>query len=586
MHSDFISVSSKPRPILRDLALLTILCAFINFTGITGFGVANWQEAIRLLASLEMQQQGDWVVPTIHGQTYLAKPPLVYWCTIALAELTGSAVTLAHLRFVVGTFGLTGVLMTYLAARSLLAGPLGWTRTRASHAAWWAGLFLATGLLHVRMSRTGSIDVAATPFVVGAVWACFESWRTTRGWQLRIGLAFLAAAMAAGASLVKGPPAILAILCPVFGGVLGYIASKHTRPGHAALRIIPIIGALTAIALGASRVRDVRDSVGLLLGGLGVLWFLSVAVGLTRERAVTLAQAIWRSQLVALVVGSFLPIWLWSLAVASRVGSEEVSGSAAEEMRNNVQVFVPASPIQLIEATSYGCGLGSIYTFIAAWLIATRRITLTPGVCVALAWVGVTLVAFGTLADGSGRYLTPMWPGVAILGAIAWLWFRDHPRREWMTTSTYATIMALAVGQAWWYADGRQRLTPERNSRAFITELVSRDDTDPARIATYGFWNGSFTYYAGHRVFPIDRAGYNMDTAGGRWSAEDFARRVREDNAPWTLLISFKNLDEQQAPELPAEIASLGLDVTPIELESVYAERKGRHPVRAFRVTP
>ena len=586
MQTDFLSASDTPRPILWDLTLLTILCAVINFTGLTTFGAANWQESIRLLASLEMQQRADWIVPTIHGQTYLAKPPLVYWCTIAVAELTGQTVNLGHLRFVVGFFGLLGVLMTYLAARSLLAGPLGWTLRRASHAAWWAGLFLATGLLHVRMSRTGSIDIAATPFVIGAVWACVESWRTTTGWKLRVGLAFIAALMAAGASLVKGPPAILAILCPTFGGVLGWLATRHTNPRRTALLLVPVIGALIVIALGFTRVRDFRDSVGLILGALGVAWLLTVALGLTRERAVSIAQSIWRAQLLPLVIGSFLPLWLWAQTVGSRVGHEHVSGSASEEMRNNVQVFVPAAPIQLLEAASYGCGLGSIFAFVAIRLFCARRIALTPGICVVLAWVGVTYVAFGSLSDGAGRYITPMWPGLAMLGSIAWLWLRDHPRRQWMTPVTLAAVLVLAIGQAWWYSAGRQTLTTSYSPRAFMTELVSLDTIDPSRIATYGVWNGSLTYYAGHPVQPIARERFNMDTPGGRWSLQEFAERVRQDNAAWTLLVPYKEIVSSESPPLPEELESIGLSVTFIPLEAEFAHRKGRQPVYAFRVTP
>src|SRR5690606_9868631 len=68
----------------RDLLALGALCAVTFFVGLTTHGLTNWQEAQRALVAQDMAQRGDWLVPTVNGAPYLAKPPLIYWAQLAL----------------------------------------------------------------------------------------------------------------------------------------------------------------------------------------------------------------------------------------------------------------------------------------------------------------------------------------------------------------------------------------------------------------------------------------------------------------------------------------------------------------------
>ncbi|GAB5495779.1 MAG: hypothetical protein Phyf2KO_08590 [Phycisphaerales bacterium] len=585
MHTDYLGAGDSPRPILRDLALLTILCAIVNTIGLTDFGVANWQESIRLVTSQDMQDRGEWIVPTINGEPYLRKPPLVYWCTITFAEITGSRVTLGHLRLTVAIFGWLSVIMTYLAGRSILSTEPGWSLKRASHAAWWAALFLATGLLHVRMSRTGAIDVAATPFVIGAVWAGFISWRSSTGWQLRLGLFAIASLTAAGAALVKGPPTVLAIFCPLVG-VLGWLASQKSGDDQKRTLTVGVAVFLAVIALEIVRVDEFRDALGMVAGALGTAYLLVVLSGLVRTNALTTIQALWRSQLVAISLGAIVSVAIWSKLVASRIGAEFVSANAAKEMGDNIDIFRPSAAAQLFEATSYGAGLGSLWAFGGAWALLSRRERMTPGLAIIAAWVGVTLVAFAAFSTGSGRYITPMWPGVALLGAVGWISYRDRPGRNWFVSSTYAVILLLAIGQAWWYADGRNRYESNHSPRDFMTELASRDDIDRERVAAWGFWNGALTSYLGHHVVAIDRRDFPIHSPSGTILLDEFVDMVREDGQTWVLLVSHPGWSEGDRPVPPIEIQQLGLTAEYIPINARYGEKKGRHEIHAFRVFP
>lgn len=585
MHTDYLGAGDSPRPILRDLALLTILCAIVNTIGLTDFGVANWQESIRLVTSQDMQDRGDWIVPTINGEPYLRKPPLVYWCTLTLAEMTGSRVSLGHLRLTVAIFGWLSVIMTYLAGRSMLSTEPGWTLKRASHAAWWAALFLATGVLHVRMSRTGAIDVAATPFVIGAVWAGFISWRTSTGWQLRMGLFALAALMAAGAALVKGPPTVLAILCPLVGA-LGWLASKNSEDKHRLLLTVAAASFLVVIALQVLRIEEFRDVLGMLAGALGTAYLLALLSGLLCTNARTSLQTLWRSQLVAISLGAIASVAIWSKLVAARIGADFVSANASKEMSDNIDIFRPSSAAQLIEATSYGAGLGSLWAFGGAWALISRRERMTPGLAIIAAWVGVTLVAFAAFSTGSGRYITPMWPGVALLGAVGWISYRDKPGRNWYVPTTYAVILILAIVQAWWYADGRNRFESNHSPRDFMTELAAREDIDRERVAAWGFWNGALTSYLGHHVVAIDRRDFPIHSPSGMILLDEFVDLVREDGQSWVLLVSHPGWSDEDIPQPPIEVQQLGLTAEHIPINARYGEKKGRHEVHAFRVSP
>src|SRR5690606_20192313 len=108
-----------PRSARRDLAILTLVCAVAYCFGLVDHGLTNWQEGMRAVAARDMQARGDWIVPTLEGRPYLAKPPMIYWCQLLLAEITGRRAGIVELRLTVALAGWSGVVALYLFTRRL-----------------------------------------------------------------------------------------------------------------------------------------------------------------------------------------------------------------------------------------------------------------------------------------------------------------------------------------------------------------------------------------------------------------------------------------------------------------------------------
>ncbi len=119
---------------LRHVALLLMVCLPTYFIGLTDHGLTNWQESQRALVVQEMFRRGDWLLPTINEQPYLAKPPMFYWIQLVIAHarhaLLGTTPGDWELRFAAALGGLLGVLATYFAARRWFSAAWGFPPAR------------------------------------------------------------------------------------------------------------------------------------------------------------------------------------------------------------------------------------------------------------------------------------------------------------------------------------------------------------------------------------------------------------------------------------------------------------------------
>ena len=70
--------------------LLLVALASVNTFLISGVMPLRGEETRRGQAAKEMRETGNWVVPQQQRQTYLTKPPLMYWCIVATAEVRGA----------------------------------------------------------------------------------------------------------------------------------------------------------------------------------------------------------------------------------------------------------------------------------------------------------------------------------------------------------------------------------------------------------------------------------------------------------------------------------------------------------------
>jgi 4-amino-4-deoxy-L-arabinose transferase-like glycosyltransferase len=557
----------KSRNPWRDLLLLTALCWGIYCIGPTTHGLTNWQEAQRALVAREMQSRGDWIVPAVDGRPYLAKPPMIYWAQLALAEGRGARTGEFELRLTVALAGWIGVMATYVVGRrfesAFISGGAHAGEVRChgeGEASWWAALFLATGILYTRSSRIGELDILLVPFTVVAVGAVHAAWRAHLDHRRTSFAAVMIAVLAAaGAMLTKGPPGLLAIGLGAYGGMaLWSTQERRPRARLGVLLAAAVLGvALPLIALLLNRPLGLswERIIGVLLFGLigvGVGGFIAEA--LQPKAAAATLKAFARTHPVAVLGLPFLALWGWGQLVASRVGREALDSAVRAETADNLRALVLESPFRNLTAAGFGVGLGGVMAAAALVWIVRRRVRLTPELAILVVWVVGGLIAFSVLGKGVGRYLTPVWPGIALLGGV-W-WARMVAEAPWGRSArrvALAAVISLAVAQGWWYAWGLEWRNPHRSPRAMLAELLNQPGVDADRLATVGFDHPAINFYAGRSVPAFD-----IPTAG--------SARVVEEMQGRTLLLRESELNGGFADLLGGR----GTELRPIPLRSEF----------------
>jgi 4-amino-4-deoxy-L-arabinose transferase-like glycosyltransferase len=505
---------SERRDPWRDGAILALLCFFAYTVGLTTHGLTNWQEARRAVVGKEMFEKGEWIVPTYFGEPYIAKPPMIYWVQMLIGRTRGAfgATPFAdetELRLTVALGGLLGVLATYFAARRMLRDRF--DARLGDDAAWLSALGLASGVLYVRSSRIGELDVLTVPFVVVAVAALAHAWRIWKEERRTLwGAVALATLMATGAALTKGPPAILVV------ALAGYLPMLLTEPrapatgglsrGRTREALVASIGfVLTVIPawLLAPRVNFPMDWLGLLFfGAVGAMLAVGAVRLADRERVGEWSAALARTH-PALVLGlPLLAVWVWGRMVASQIGSEAVATLASAEVEDNLRVLVLDSPAKNIGFMLYGLAPTSIAMIAGVVWMLRDRPRLSEEQRVPFLWCGACLIAFSALGKGVARYLTPVWPGVAMLGGL-WLAqaLREWDKRLGHQRARYAVItlfIASLLVQAWWYGAGRQIHYGDRSPREFMRELVPK--IEGGAMTTWKLDEPAMDYYAGLRL--------------------------------------------------------------------------------------
>jgi 4-amino-4-deoxy-L-arabinose transferase-like glycosyltransferase len=149
----------------------------------------------------EMLDHGEWVVPTLQGEPYLDKPPLMYWLIRLSYEAFG--VNEAAARLVPALCVQLTILAVYLIGR----------RSVGERGAFWAALLLGVSPGYIGVARLLLLDGLLTLCVTLSLLCGFEAVRTgrlQRGW-------WLAAAVASGLGfLTKGPISEVLLFVPLF----------------------------------------------------------------------------------------------------------------------------------------------------------------------------------------------------------------------------------------------------------------------------------------------------------------------------------------------------------------------------------
>jgi 4-amino-4-deoxy-L-arabinose transferase-like glycosyltransferase len=535
----------------RGLLILTAICAVTYFLGLTTHGLTNWQEGQRALVAHDMQSRGEWIVPTVNGEPYLAKPPAIYWCQLALAKVRGlitgdPTVQLFDLRLTVALAAWLGVLATYLLGRLML-------RREDEHpddarvadrAALLGAAMLATGPLYVRSGRIGELDILIAPFTVAAIGCVFIAWRRherqRRTHWLAVGGAVLASC---AAMLTKGPPALVAIACGAFGGM--------------------------------------------------AIWYTAHAGGGIGRKTIELIKALSRTHPVFVLGLPFVAMLGWSWLVAQRLGGwDAVTRAASGEAGENLRMLTLQSPLRNLEAMSYAAGLGSVACLAAViWLLKDRpKMTRSAwmGGWVIVAWVALSFVVFSAFGKGVPRYLTPIWPGMALLGAM-WIaqCIRHAPFARRLVRLLWIGVAILAVGQSTWYGLLRERLYEDRSPRAMMRELRAAFGRGELEVGTLDIWDPRLDYDLGQLVEVWTDLGPVVDTAGvDAKPVEELLEHLRTEDGAYILIIR-----ETPHPSMPEErppidrLALKGFVVETLPLTSEFTIDNQRTPVTAVRVS-
>ncbi|QYK49777.1 MAG: phospholipid carrier-dependent glycosyltransferase [Phycisphaeraceae bacterium] len=599
--------SLGPRSVRQDIVTLVALCAVVLFVGLTTHGLSNWQESMRALVARDMGVMGEWVVPRVNGEAYLAKPPMVYWCQLAIARVRGvfggdGVPGVFELRLTVALAAMLGVVATYVVTRQLL-GASGEMRERspaaaarrdlvASHAAWWSSLFLGTGILYVRSGRTGELDILLAPLTVvaiGALYVAYESHVERRRMHWRA-LAVGGIAVA-GAALTKGPPGVVTILLGAYGGIALAIGADAACSARARA----VGAAAGGLALGVPtllNVHEVGHVVGaVLVAGAGAMVGAGLAPLARWETFKGFFGAMSRTHPVGMALVAVGAVYGWMRLVGEGIGAEAVKRAVSSETDANLVLFDPESILSNLEVVPYASGIGSVMAIVSVVWLVRRGPRGTwcagAGLWFVIAWAGLGLLAFSVLGKGVARYMTPLWPALAMLGGAFFTHVlmageqRRGARARWVVG---AIVVVMALGQSVWYGYGRERLYPHRHPRAMFEELQRLSPVLPPISLDY--WTPAYDFYAGTHIRLYQDVGPRVPVSGVEPESLESLMEELKRTGQRRLMLVRETPHRSVLPELPVErLSRAGFVVEPAEVASEYRIDNGKTRVRPVWVS-
>jgi len=386
------------RNFLLLLLLLGLLAAFLEL-GRMDVSTAN--EGQRAAPPAEMIRSGDFVLPTLNGKPYLAKPPLLYWIIAGLYRATGVTSEWTA-RVPTATSFVLLALCIYL----LFRRPAGETVAR------WAALCALSAPYFLERARWANLDVPLTLTTFLAVMALHAAWNAG-GAGRRYTMASLGGVALAAATMLKGPVPYLFVAT----AALAYLLAESGNPGKAARQVLLWSLAALGVALIlwvaglASLGRlHLRFPLALVLLCGGWLWCVVRAPGAPHRH-------VWPPLLcaVALAIVLCAP---WAVAVLQRLGWDYLHGLLNAEVTDRTHTatainsgspfyFVLALPVML---APFGLLL-PLHASRRAW----HGFTPFYRYCVLAGWMSVAL--FSAIAGKEYEYVLPGVP--FLLGALA-----------------------------------------------------------------------------------------------------------------------------------------------------------------------
>ncbi|MEM7622498.1 MAG: hypothetical protein AAF235_04780, partial [Planctomycetota bacterium] len=307
-----------------------------------------------------------------------------------------------------------------------------------------------------------------------------------------------------------------------------------------------------------------RNTAGMIAFAAAIASVWALLVSTLRPRAL----AAWllgtaRAGFFTSALAGFAALAIWARAVEVRTAEQITTSAARTEASDNIQFFVLSAPLRSIEVLGYGAGLGSAACIAFLIWLGRDRPRLPKHTVFALAWVGLSMIAFSSLGRGTHRYLLPMLPGVCILGG-AWFasWCRDVAPRFGPRIAA-ALVAGLTIFYGYWYGIGRETYHTSRSPRDFIAAVLSLPGVDATRLGSLDTWDPALTVYAGAPVEPWANIERSIDYPHGAPPIRDLRARLAESGDTYTLLIRAReNPNYPGAPAAIDRLAGLGFEIT------------------------
>jgi 4-amino-4-deoxy-L-arabinose transferase-like glycosyltransferase len=359
----------------RHQLIIVCVAAMAMFTNLGGPRLWDRDEPRNAGCAMEMQQRGDWVVPVFNAELRAHKPVMLYWLIMSAYSVFG--VNEFAARFWSAALAVGTALATYHIGRRLFHPRVGL----------WAGVILATSLMFGVAGHAATPDsvliflstVAILIFVLSD--QSIESPYFPTSWARAVAMY----AVMGLAVLAKGP---VGLVLPT-----------------AVIGMYLLIMRLPPPAAEATREGWVRRGLGVLrpfapLHFLRTCWVMRPVTALAIAGAVALPWYIWVGYRTN---GVFLEEFFFEHNVGRATRSMENHGGSL--------LFYPASIL-------VGFFPWSIFT-IPVLISVVRRIrrsdAWSPGYILAACWVLVYLGLFSLAATKLPSYITPCYPGLALL---------------------------------------------------------------------------------------------------------------------------------------------------------------------------
>ncbi len=233
---------------LRIAHLLLALAAIAPFFGLGARDLWNPDEADHATAAREMLVAGDWVQPTIAGETYAEKPPLQAWIIILSAKARGTDVDAFDARLPSAIGNLLLVLGAFALGRRVGGGGTGVLAALVACST-------SEAFLRMRWCQVDGLFTGLFALTAFATLQCLErpSVRATLGLGLALGLAVL----------TKGPLAVALLVALVATDALLEPAHRRAWLGAAGASLAGALLLAAAVALPWYLALASRDPQGL-----------------------------------------------------------------------------------------------------------------------------------------------------------------------------------------------------------------------------------------------------------------------------------------------------------------------------------